>query len=131
MKQFDLFGVEKDTEKKYTKKIEVPIYEPKNKKPFTLELYDNTKTKRLINEIQISNVSESEKDFLIEAAKRHIVFNYSKIADYYSHSSKEMQVLMEKSALVIIDFEDAIQYGYAKLNDKLTQTYLNEPENEK
>ena len=46
------------------------------------------------------------------AATRHIVFNYSKIADYYTSASKEMQHLIERSALVIIDFEKAIQYGY-------------------
>ena len=73
---------------------------------------------------------ESEKRFLIEAAKRHTVFNYSKIADYYAHSSKEMQDLIEHSALVIIDFEKAIQYGYIKLNDEITNQFLNEYPNE-
>lgn len=42
-------------------------------------------------------------------------FNYSKIADYYSNASEEMQILMEKSALVIIDIDDAIANGYVKL----------------
>ena len=41
--------------------------------------------------------------------------NYSKIADYYSNASEEMQILMEKSALVIIDIDDAIANGYVKL----------------
>ena len=41
-----------------------------------------------------------------------------------------MQQLMEHSALVIIDFEKAIQYGYAKLSEQMTQQYLNEQDEE-
>ena len=42
MKQFTMFGKEEDKEeKKYTPKIETPIYEPKNAKPHLLELVDN------------------------------------------------------------------------------------------
>jgi len=129
MKQFNMFGEEFssiDDNKKYTSKIQAPIYETKNKKPHILELYDKEKTKRLIREIENSNVSIEEKMFLIESSKRHIVFNYEKIADYYAHSNKEMQELMEKSALVIIDFEKAIQLGYVKLCDEIRNQYLEE-----
>jgi hypothetical protein len=129
MKQINLFGQElapKKDEQKYSSKIEAPIYEPKNAKPHILELCDKSKTHRLIKEIDNSNLSIEEKTFLIDAARRHNVFNYEKIADYYAHSSKEMQELMEKSALVIIDFEKAIQYGYVKLCDEIRNQYLTE-----
>ena len=53
------------------------------------------------------------------AATRHIVFNYSKVADYYAHSSKEVQELMEQSALVIIDVNDAIANGYLQLSKNI------------
>jgi hypothetical protein len=85
-----------------------------------------TSTHRLIKEIDNSNLSFEEKNFLIDAARRHNVFNYEKIADYYAHSSKEMQYFMERSALVIIDFEDAIQYGYVKLCEEIKKQYLEE-----
>jgi hypothetical protein len=126
MKQYNIFGEEisDNSENKYTLKIEAPIYEPKNAKPHILELYDYSKTVRLITEINNSDIPDDEKKFLIEAAKRHTVFNYEKIADYYAHSSKEMQHLMEKSALVIIDFEKAIEYGYVKLCDEIRNQYL-------
>ena len=125
MKQFNMFSDEKNNEgKKYTSKIEAPIYEPKNKKPHILELVDKEKTKRLLREIDNSSLSIEEKNFLIDAARRHNVFNYEKIADYYSHSSKEMQELMEKSALVIIDFEKAIQLGYVQLSKDIQTQYL-------
>jgi hypothetical protein len=126
MKQINLFGNEfapKD-DKKYSSKIEAPIYEPKNVKPHIFELCDKSKTSRLINEIESSNVSEDEKAFLIEAAKRHSIFHYEKIADYYAHATPEMQRLMERSALVIIDLENAIQLNYVKLCDEIRNQYL-------
>ena len=129
MKQINLFGnqfKEDEAEKKYSSKIEAPIYEPKNAKPHILELVNKEKTHRLIREIDNSNLSFEEKNFLIDAAKRHSVFNYEKIADYYAHSTAEMQNLMERSALVIIDFEKAIQLGYVKLCDEIRTQYLEE-----
>lgn len=127
MKQHNLFQLDQPiNEVKYTSKIETPIYVPKNNKPHILELCDKSKTHRLIKEIDLSSLSLEEKSFLIDAARRHNVFNYEKIADYYSHSSKEMQDLMEKSALVIIDFEKAIQLSYVKLCDDIKKQYLQE-----
>ena len=129
MKQTNLFGAEfapKEEEQKYSSKIEAPIYEPKNLKPHIFELVDKSKTQRLIREIDASNLDIDEKMFLIDAAKRHLVFNYEKIADYYANSSKEMQHFMERSALVIIDFDKAIQYGYVKLCDEIKKQFLEE-----
>ena len=131
MKQFNLFGKEEcsiQKEQKYSTKVEAPIYEPKNTKPHILELCDFSKANRLILEIKNSHIQDEEKEFLIEAAKRHSVFNYEKIADYYANSSSEMQHLMERSALVIIDFENAIEYGYVKLCDEIRKQYLEEYE---
>jgi hypothetical protein len=129
MKQINMFGQEyapNQEDSKYSKKIETPIYEPKNQKPHVMSLYDKLKTDRLINEINNSKVSDEDKKFLIEAAKRHTVFNYERIADYYANSSKEVQNLMEKSALVIIDFEKAIQLGYVRLCEEIKTQYLEE-----
>jgi len=129
MKQLNLFGKEfspNQDEQKYSSKIEAPIYEPKNAKPHLMELCDKSKTHRLIREIDMSTLSIEEKTFLIDAARRHNVFNYEKIADYYSHSNKEMQNLMERSALVIIDFEKAIQLGYVKMCNEIRNQYLEE-----
>ena len=94
-----------------------------------MELCNDTKTNKLINEIKNSNVTDEEKDFLIKAARRHYVFNYSKIADYYAHSNKEMQELMEKSALVIIDIDDAIANGYVKLSKNIEKIMEESGEN--
>ena len=106
---------------KYSRAITIPQYEIKGEKPLIPELYNNKKVVELLNHIKSSNVSEEEKKFLTIAAYRHYVFNYSKIAEYYPHASKEMQELMEESALVIIDIDDAIMGGYVKLSNKLNQ----------
>lgn len=130
MKQQDLFGYElPQQESKYSKKVSTPIYEP-NRRPTNIhECYDNQKYLRMIRRIDASNLKDDEKAFLRLAASRHIVFNYEKIADYYVGASKEMQDLMERSALVIIDFDKAIELGFVQLNDKMKRLYEQELDN--
>ena len=79
-------------------------------------MLDEEKSKQLISEIeQAEGITEEERRFLIQAARRHNVLNYRNIAEYYAHATPEMQRLMEKSALVIIDMDNAIANGYAAL----------------
>lgn len=123
-RQVNLFGQSEQTDTTYSKNIKAPTYEPSNKKPHLLELVDTAKTKQLIKEIEESRAEPEEKAFLIEAARRHSVFNYEKIADYYAHASVDVQHLMERSALVIIDFEKAIQSGFVRLCEKIKEQYI-------
>lgn len=104
-------------EEKYTVKVDTPIYTPRDKCPSLEELFNRDKTNQLIREIEQSGLNELEKNFLINAAYRHTVFNYEKCADYYAFASQEMKDLMEKSALVIIDYDKAIEYGFVKLQN--------------
>ena len=117
---------QQDDEDKYTGKIETPKYEPTGEKSEIKELYDTDKVDKLIEKIQSLKLPKIEQAFLIYAAYRHTVFNYKNIAEYYVHSSKEVQELMEDSALVIIDFEKAIEGGYIALNEKITNQYIEE-----
>lgn len=117
-----------EKENPYTKKIEAPIYEPSEEKPEMSLVVNTEKYEQLISEIEKSNVSPIEKEFLKLAATRHIVFNYKYTADMYAHSSKEMQELMGKSALVIIDFNKAIEYGYVNISKEILDNYLEEYE---
>ena len=89
-------------------------------------MYNEGKVNELLKKIQLSNATKDEKNFLTKAAYRHTVFNYKNIAEFYIHSSKEVQELMEDSALVIIDFKRAIENGYIMLNEKITNQYLEE-----
>lgn len=106
---------------KYSRGMGIPTYIPKDAKPPLESLVDKQKYATLIKRINDSNVSEDEKNFLRIAAARHYVFDYGLIADYYANSDKEMQELMEESALVIIDIEDAIVNGYVKLSDRMQE----------
>lgn len=106
----------------YTSTIDIPKYEPQMENAPDVEtLTDLTKYNDLIHEINASKLPKQDKDFLKLAASRHIVFDYKKIAEYYAHASAELQDLMEKSALVIIDYEKAIEYGYAKIRSEIDE----------
>ena len=121
-KLFDVpFKEAMDGDTKYSRAIRTPQYEPSDIKPNVEGLVDIQKYSKLIGNINKSNVSSSEKTFLKLAASRHIVFNYAEIADYYAHSDREMQELMEQSALIILDIDDAIANGYVKLSAKMKQ----------
>lgn len=134
MKNLNLFGAEwsnvdkdGDLNKKYSHKIKTPIYTPRNRTTISIyECYDPQKYYRLVRRIESSNVSQEEKDFLKLAASRFIVFSYEDIAEYYANASKDMQELMEKLALVIIDFDKAIENGFIQLNDKMRKLYEEE-----
>lgn len=103
----------------YTTKIEPPIYTPKGEKPSINSLYDLTKYEQILTDIEKSDVDNEVKDFLRLAATRHIRFNYRDIAEFYSHEKNDVQLLMEDSALVIIDFDKAIELGFVELYDSL------------
>lgn len=107
----------------YSTKIDTPIYTPSPEPPQIFELFDNTKTKQLQDEIKAAGLPDEIEWFLKLAAERHTVLDFHKIADYYAHASPKIQGLMEKSALVIIDFNKAIEYGYVELTQKIKDQY--------
>ena len=119
------FGDSEQLDDKYSIKNAIPQYTPTRKEPPNIfTLVDKLKTSSLIDKIEKSNVSKQEKEFLKLASYRHLVFNYSEIAEYYCHASKEMQELMEQSALVIIDVKDAIANGYVKLSENIKKIMI-------
>ena len=113
-----IFG---DEENAYTSVVNIPQYEVVGDEPTIVELCNTQKTDALKMEILAANLSKDLADFLLLAANRHTIFNYKKIAEYYPHATPEIQKLMEKSALVIIDINDAIHYGYVDFMDELNR----------
>lgn len=99
----------------YTKEINIPQYEITGECPKLEELVNEEKTKSLIERIEKSDIPNDIKEFLIKASYRHLAFNYQNVAEYYAHADKEVQELMEESALVIIDYNDAIRNGYVQI----------------
>lgn len=106
----------------YTMKTDIPQYVPTGQPVTLADCLKREKTDELLAAIDASGVLEEEKAFLREAAARHTVFHYRNIAEYYAaYASPEMQRLMEDSALVIVDFDDAIKNSFVKLSDRLKE----------
>ena len=103
----------------YSRKIIPPVYEPSEHDYTAADLYDNTKTLELQAIIEQSKLSKEVKFFLNKAAERHTVFDFQKIADYYATADKPTQALMEQSALVIIDLNQAIDAGFVTLSENI------------
>jgi hypothetical protein len=116
-----LAGLTRDPGTAYTGTVNVPRYEPQgDEPPPTRDLYDLGKTSTLRAAIQAQpGLDPDLRAFLMEAAGRHTVFDYARIADFYAHASPEVQRLMEASALVIVDYENAIRDGYVRFNDTI------------
>lgn len=110
----------------YTSKIKAPIYEIKGDKPKLGDLVDETKVKDLLKRIDESVAPAGIKEFLRIAATRHYKFDYKNIAEYYANSPPNVQELFEQSALVIIDFDKAIEEGFVQMNKRLMEIRENE-----
>jgi hypothetical protein len=105
----------------YTAKIVAPIYEPKGECPAVAELFDNAKTLQLMADIKAAKLPKDVTEFLTLAAERHTAFHFRNIAEFYCHADEKVQDLMERSGLVIIDFDKAIEYGFVHMTDRLCQ----------
>lgn len=112
-----------DEETPYTNKVQAPIYVPSENEPSLKDTYDDTKYHQFIKQIDEADINDDMKSYLKICATRHIQFNYEKIADLYAHQDTKTQELMETLALVIIDFERAIELGYIQLGDNLMEQY--------
>lgn len=104
------------TENNYSQEVKIPHYEIVGEQPQPTELIDTTYTDKLIQHIKETDLTDDVKNFLIAGTTRHIVFNYAKIAEFYPHQTPEVQQLMENSALVIVDADDAIANGFASFD---------------
>ena len=111
----------------YTSKIKAPIYEIKGEKPRLQDLVDTTKVDELLKGIDEMTAPAGVKNFLRLAATRHYVFDYANIAEYYANAPVNVQELFEQSALVIVDFDSAIENGFVQMNKRLMDVRKNEP----
>jgi len=128
-KEIDKLINEAKEDQTYTRKINLPIYEIKGEKPAIHSLFSNAKTESLKKEIEKADLPKDVSDFLLRASERHTVFDFGKIAEYYAHAEPNIQRLMENSALVIIDFDKAIENGFVKLSDAISNLVETEEKN--
>lgn len=111
---------------KYTRKVSIPVYEIKGEEPEISEMIDTNKADKFIKQIQEMDIPDELKKFLIDSATRLYEFNYSKIAEFYAHQNKDVQDIMEKLALVLIDVDKAIENGYVKMNSIIEDIFQSE-----
>ena len=71
--------------------------------------------------IRSASLEPDIEKFLLCAAERHTVFNFSRIADYYAHAPAEIQCFFEESALVIIDYQQAIENGFVRMTQRMVE----------
>jgi len=107
-------------QQEYSNKMNIPQYEIVGEEPPLTELYNASKADNLKQQIDEAHLPSDIKEFLLIAANRHVQFDYRQIAEFYPHQSPEIQRLMEESALVIIDADDAIRNGYANFLTTIT-----------
>lgn len=110
----------------YSRRSDSIRYEPTTPEPPPLSaLVDTGKRDALRAQIgaavDAGHLDEETAAFLDAGAERHLVFDYAAIAEFYAHAPPEVQRLMEASALVIVDFEDAIQHGFVRLSARLAE----------
>ena len=103
----------------YTDKITAPIYEPRGERPEIEALFDDRKTKELVEAIDRANIPPAVSHFLRRAAERHTRFDFEMIAEFYAHAEPEIKTLMERSALVIIDFDAAVENGFVRMTKEI------------
>ena len=114
-------ALSEELSKNYSRKIQAPIYQITGECPKVSELYDTTKTGDLSARIMEADLSDDVRGFLMAAATRHTIFNFRNIAEFYAHADPEVQKLMEQSALVIIDYDKAIENGFVELTKAMLQ----------
>ena len=115
----DLDGDSATSSGDYTTKIQAPIYTPKGTKPAVSDLVDRQKAGELMADIEKADIPDDVREFLVAAAARHNSFHYQRIAEYYCHAPAHVQGLMERSALVIIDLDQALENGFVRMTQRL------------
>lgn len=125
------FADDKD-DNNYSRKIEAPVYEPTmSEKPNIDTLVNTDKYEELTKRIQTANISDDVKKFLLFASARFLRFDYKMIAEYYAHEkNEEIRELFENLALVIVDYEKAIESGFVCLTDELISFIKDEYDDE-
>lgn len=104
---------------KYTTKVDTPIYTPLGLDIDIPDMINYDKQALLEKKIRDADISEEIKEFLIRCSYRFIEYNYKNIAEFYSQAPKEIQELMEDLALVVIDYDKAIEDWYTSLKSFL------------
>lgn len=100
-------------------KLDNFIYEPKGDMPDIKDCVNLEKMDFVMEAIKNAKVTKEEKRVLEICAYRFAEIDFSKMAEYYCHASKEMQKAMETNFLVIIDANEARERGFIEMRKDL------------
>lgn len=114
-------------QQRYLDKVETPTYEPTGDQPDVDSLYEAGRVRQIFDLIEDADLPEEVERFLRVSAYRHVKLDFERIADYYAHAPPEVQAIMEKSALVILDLDDAIEEGYIELTKEVREILTEHP----
>jgi uncharacterized protein (DUF2164 family) len=99
--------------------IELPFYTPLEEKPKVIELADISKTKELIEKIEVLNIDDKLKEILKIRASFFTDFNFQKIADYYYNESDEIKEIMKDLGMVILAPKEALEKGFVEISENI------------
>ena len=104
---------------KYTTKYTIPPFEPSDADYSLNDCIDVDSYVHLLETINKSlkkkEISAPEAKFLKLCATRWIKFHHGKVAQWYAtKASPAMKTLLEKSAMVLLDLDKAVEYGIVK-----------------
>ena len=116
----------KDSKNPYTQNTQTPIYEITGDCPSLDNCMNTEKVNELIKEIENADISSEQKMVFKCRAYMFADIDFRNFAEYYAHQSKEVQQIMEKLALVIVDFGAAIENGFVKMDKKIREIYESE-----
>lgn len=97
--------------------IEIPFYTPSEIKPEINELANLDKTKKLIEKIELLEISKDLKEILKIRASFFTDFNFQKIADYFYKENKEVQEVFKDLGLIILAPKEALERGFIELSE--------------
>jgi hypothetical protein len=112
----------------YSRAVESPVYTITGACPDITSLVESSRMATLLEAIEAAEADDAVKRFLRVAATRHLVFDYAAIAEFYAHADPTVQALMEQSALIILDVDQAIDLGFARLMRELRDVAAEEAE---
>lgn len=100
--------------------VSIPHYTPSEVCPDVSELADTSERDKLLSEIYSLDISDNHlRDLLQVRASFFVDFNFQKIADYYAHSSEEVQSVMKKLGLVIVIPKEAYDLGMCDFRNEV------------
>lgn len=108
----------------FTREVKSPVYTATGDCPEVADLFDRTYCEELLADIDAAeDLPPDIRNFLRSAAERHTTFRFDRIAEFYCHADARTQDLFERSALVIIDFDKAVEYGFVEMRERFANLY--------